>query len=121
MKNTFFSIAATLAVATALFSANAPEANAKPTAKAKVQTTRVVIDGAYKPATLSVKAGVPTKLSFTLKSDSGCGNTVVIPSLKKTLDLKVGQTQTVSFTPKKNQTIAFACPMQMFKGKVVAR
>jgi len=89
--------------------------------KAKTQTIHVVIDNAYQPASVQVVAGVPTTLSFTLKHDSGCGNTVVIPSLGKTLALRVGQTMSVSFTPTKNQTLAFACPMKMFQGQIVAR
>ncbi|RYX85087.1 hypothetical protein EON83_07520 [bacterium] len=113
MKNIFFS----LALASGLIGTVAPQVSAKP----KVQTARVVIDGSYKPESVTLKAGIPATLSFTLKSDSGCGNTVVIPALKKTLALKVGQTKTVSFTPKKNQTLAFQCPMQMLNGKVVAR
>lgn len=123
------SIFGALAVGTLLLGAGATlvwahgdKKDGHPTKKAaKSQMATVVIDGAYKPATVSVKAGVPTMLMFTLKKDSGCGNTVVIPALKKTLALKVGQTQSVTFTPKKGQTLAFACPMDMFKGKVVAK
>ena len=98
----------------------APNPMAVP-AKPTTQTVRVVIDGAYKPANLSVRAGVPTTLSFFLKRDSGCGNSVVIPALNQTLDLEVGQTQSVTWTPKASQTLAFACPMKMFRGTVVAR
>ncbi len=121
MKNTFFSTTAVIGALGALSMGGIADAGAKAKPAAKIQTVRVIIDGGYKPATVSVKAGVPTTLSFTLKSDSDCGNTVVIPALKKTLDLKVGQTKSVSFTPKKNQTLTFACPMKMLTGKVVAR
>ncbi len=89
--------------------------------KKGVQRVTVTIDGSgYKPATVNVRAGQPVQLTFVSKGDS-CANTVSIPDLKKTLSLKTGQKKTVTFTPRKGQTIAFACSMKMFKGKVTAK
>jgi plastocyanin domain-containing protein len=81
---------------------------------------RFLFEGYYLPATVGVRAGVPTTITFVIKSDSGCGNTVEIPALKKTLALHVGQSRSVHFTPAKNQVIGFACPMKMIKGSVTA-
>lgn len=82
------------------------------------QDVTVSIDGSgYHPSTVSVKAGKEVHMTFVSKGES-CGNNVVIPALKKTLSLKVGEKKTISFTPKKGQTIAFACSMKMFKGRV---
>ena len=86
-----------------------------------VQNVTVTIDGSgYHPSAVNVKAGAPVRLTFVSKGES-CGNGVVIPALKTTFHLKVGQKKTVVFTPKKGQIIAFACSMNMFKGKVVAK
>lgn len=85
------------------------------------QRVTIMVDGSgYKPASINVKAGKPVHLTFLSKGNS-CTNTVNIPALKKTLALKTGQKKTLTFTPKKGQTLAFACGMKMFKGKVVAR
>ncbi len=86
-----------------------------------VQRVTVTIDGSgYKPATVNVKAGQPVRLTF-LSKGSSCANTVNIPALKKTLVLKTGQKKILTFTPKKGQTLAFACGMGMYKGRIVAR
>ena len=88
---------------------------------AKYQRVTVSIDGSgYHPSTVSVQAGREVHMTFVSKGES-CGNGVVIPALKQNFHLKVGQKKTISFTPQKGQTIAFACSMKMFKGKVVAK
>ena len=80
-----------------------------------------MVDGnGYKPASVNVKAGQPVQLTFVSKGD-GCTNTVNFPSLKKSLSLNRGDKKTLTYTPKKGQTLAYICGMQMFKGKVVAR
>ena len=85
------------------------------------QCVTVVVDGSgYKPAAVKVRAGQPVQLTFVSKGNS-CANSVSIPALKKRLTLKPGQKKTVTFTPKKGQTIAFACSMKMYQGKVVAK
>ena len=85
------------------------------------QRVTVVVDGSgYKPAKVNVKAGQPVQLTFVSKGSS-CANDIRIPALKKSLTLSTGQKKTLTFTPKKGQTIAFACGMKMFKGKVVAK
>jgi len=85
------------------------------------QTVTVTVDGnGYHPATLNLKAGKPVHLTFVSKG-GGCANQIRIPSLKKSINLQPGQKKEVVFTPKKGQTIAFACSMNMFKGKAMAK
>jgi hypothetical protein len=99
-----------------------PAAPAKAvTSKAGVQRATVVIDGGYKPSTVRVTAGKPVELTFVRREKVGCGDTVVIPSLKQRFSLKTGQSRKISFTPKKNQTVAFTCGMSMYSGQVVAK
>jgi len=74
----------------------------------------------YHPAALNLKAGRPVHLTFVSKGAS-CANDIRIPALKKSISLKPGQKQEIVFTPKKGQTITFACSMNMFKAKVVAK
>ena len=85
------------------------------------QKVTVTVDGkGYHPSTVNVKAGQEVHMTFVSKG-GGCANDIRIPALKKSVSLKPGQKKEVVFTPKKGQTIAFACGMNMFKGKAVAK
>lgn len=87
----------------------------------KHQDVTVTIDGkGYHPSTVSVKAGQEVHMTFVSK-EASCANGVSIPALKQTINLKPGQKKMISFTPKKGQTIAFACTSNMFKGSVKAK
>jgi len=87
----------------------------------KHQDVTVTIDSkGYHPAMVSVKAGREVHMTFVSKGES-CANGVSIPALKQTISLKKGQKKTISFTPKKGQTINFVCRMGMFKGRVMAK
>lgn len=89
-------------------------------AHGKGQEVKITVDeNGYMPSTVKVKAGQEVHLTFVSKG-GGCANGVSIPALKKTFALKKGAKKTISFKPKKGQTIGFACSMKMFKGKVVA-
>jgi plastocyanin domain-containing protein len=82
--------------------------------------TVTITDKGYSPSSIAVKGGKRVAMTFVSKGD-GCGNSVTIPALKKSFTLKKGQKKNIAFTPKKGQTIAFACSMNMYKGKVVAK
>ncbi len=85
------------------------------------QKVTVSIDGkGFHPASVNVKAGQEVHMTFVSKGAS-CANGFSIPSLKRTISLQPGKSKEIMFTPKKGQTIAFACSMNMFKGKVVAK
>lgn len=90
-------------------------------AKHKDQHVTVnVTSRGYSPSTVTVKPGQEVHMTFVSKG-GGCANSIKIPALKKTVNLKPGQKKEIVFTSKKGQTIAFACSMNMFKGKVVAK
>ena len=115
-----------LALTAALLTATAPY-NAFAHGKDKhgkdkhVQNVTVSVDArGYHPAMVNVKAGQEVHMTFVSKG-GGCANGISIPSLKKSISLKKGQKKEIVFTPKKGQTIAFACSMNMFKGKAVAK
>lgn len=89
-------------------------------AKGVQKVTVTVADGAYSPATISVKAGKPVELTFVKGKDIGCGGTVVFPDLKISRELKASKT-VVAFTPKKAGTLAFTCSMGMYQGSVIVK
>lgn len=81
----------------------------------------IVVDGrGYTPSTVNAVSGQPVQLVFVSKS-STCANTIRFSGIHKTITLNPGDTRTLTLTPKKEQKVSFACGMQMFKGKVVAR
>lgn len=82
--------------------------------------TVTITDNGYSPSSINVKGGHKVHMTFLSKGDS-CANGVSIPALKKSFALKKGQKREIVFTPKKGQTINFACSMKMFKGKIVAK
>ena len=87
----------------------------------KHQDFTITVDSkGYHPASVKVAPGKEVHLTFVSKETS-CANGISIPALKRTLSLQPGKKKMITFTPKKGQTIAFACSMNMFKGKVVAK
>ena len=87
--------------------------------KMGVQKTTIVVDGGFKPSIINVKAGQPVQLTFDAKHKA-CISSVNFSGLKMKKDLTDGKKTIFTFTPKKG-SYAFACPMNMFKGKVIAK
>lgn len=85
------------------------------------QQATIIIDGAYQPATVTVKAGRPVQLTFVRKEASGCGSEVRFPTLGLQRPLKIGEKSIIAFTPKKTGTIPFTCGMSMYRGQVVVK
>ncbi|MGI8924311.1 MAG: cupredoxin domain-containing protein [Fimbriimonadales bacterium] len=96
------------------------EGEPAPVALGGAQEATVTVNNGFSPSTISVKAGEPVRLTFdTIKA--GCATEVVFerPEMRKALT--EGQKTVVTFTPDKPGTYAFACPMGMYKGTVVAK
>lgn len=89
---------------------------------ANAQKISIELPEGYKNGAATVKVGMPVALTFTLKSDAGCGNTIVVPDADNwSKTLEVGQSATVVYTPTKSGTLAFMCGMNMYKGSVVVQ
>ena len=93
----------------------------QPAAAQRAQGGTVKIDGGYSPASITVKAGRPVRLTFVRTEKSGCGDVVRIPALGVTRTLKPGQKTVVAFVPKKPGTYAFTCGMNMYQGRVIVK
>jgi hypothetical protein len=85
-----------------------------------MQRDTVIIGRGYSPSTINVEGGRPLQLTF-VSTGNTCANSLSIPGLKKSLSLQAGQSETITFTPKKNQTIAYSCTMDMYHGTIVAK
>ena len=87
-----------------------------------VQTIKVVVSGGkYSPSLISVKKGKPVAITFTGGKNIGCGATIVFKSLNQKQTVSEGKSVTFKFTPSKVGTIKFACPMDMYQGKIIVK
>jgi len=86
------------------------------------QTARVVVsEQGYEPATVSLRAGAPARITFVRTTDKTCGTEVVFPSLNIKRALPLNEPVVIEFTPAKPGDIAFACGMNMLHGTVVVQ
>ena len=79
-----------------------------------------VTAGDFQPSTLTMKAGVPARVTFRRTAESSCATEVVFPSLKIRRALPLNEPVEVRFTPTAGE-MAFVCGMDMVRGTVVAR
>ena len=87
-----------------------------------VQTAKVVVgDQGYEPTKVSLRAGVPARVTFTRTSDKTCGTDVVVASLNIKRALPLNEPVVIEFTPSQAGDIAFACGTGMLKGVVVVQ
>jgi len=88
----------------------------------KVQEVRVTVtDTGFDPERLTLRAGVPARVTFTRTSDKTCATAVVFASLNIRRDLPLNQPVTIEFTPANTGEVAFACGMNMLRGTVVVQ
>lgn len=83
--------------------------------------TVTVSDTSFDPARLTLRVGVPARVTFTRTSEKTCATSVVFASLNIRKDLPLNQPVTIEFTPSRTGEIAFACGMNMLRGTVVVR
>lgn len=88
----------------------------------KVQEAKVTVtEASFDPQRLTLRAGVPARVTFIRTSDKTCATSVVFASLNIRRDLPLNQPVTIEFTPDKAGEIAFACGMNMLRGTVVVQ
>jgi len=77
-----------------------------------------ITDKGFEPSSLKLKAGAPVKVTFLRKTDETCAKEVVIKDYNINRKLPLNEPVTVEFTPRKGE-FAFACGMDMIKGKLI--
>jgi len=82
-------------------------------------TKITVSSDGYEPSAVSVKKGQSVKLAFYRADADNCGGEVVFAKQNIKKKLPVGETVLVEFTPSEAGEIAFACGMDMLRGKIV--
>jgi hypothetical protein len=81
-----------------------------------------ITEAGYSPPSINVPANKPFRVTFIRRADETCGTEVIFPDLgiRKTLPLNVPVTIDIPTQPEGKQ-LNFTCPMNMLKGKAVAR
>jgi RND family efflux transporter MFP subunit len=96
-----------------------PDSTARASAQDDVQNARVeVTEQGFAPSALTLRAGVPARVTFIRVTDKTCAKEVVLPSMNIRRTLPLNQPVVVDFTPQRGE-VTFECGMKMFKGTVV--
>ncbi len=113
--------------------ANAPAAASTPTAIASVADTQpatesnatnelqiAVLNNGYRPAKLSARADVPTRLTFVSENVRSCSLALVIPELRVEELLPSTGEFTVEIPPQPaGKVLRYSCSMGMYTGQIV--
>lgn len=83
------------------------------------QEVMVLVKGGYTPDMIVVQHGKPVRINFRREETAGCSDKVIFADFQKSADLPTGETVAVEFLPKDPGEYTFACPMGMFRGKLV--
>lgn len=75
----------------------------------------------FEPSQITVKKSELVKLAFFRKDANNCAEEVIFPKLNIKKPLPAGKTTMVEITPQESGEIAFACGMDMMKGKVLVQ
>lgn len=84
-------------------------------------TTILVTERGYEPATVTIDAEKPAVLTFLRKADPSCGDTLVFQGLGIRKSLPHNVPVRIEIPPQPKGEIRFACGMDMYRGKVVVR
>ena len=83
--------------------------------------TVIVNEQGYQPATVTLRGGGKSRLTFLRTSDKTCGTEVVFPSLGIKRALPLNQPVVIEFPVVDPGDIAFACGMNMLHGTVIVQ
>lgn len=97
----------------------APAAAAPGAARAEQRVKIRVTSKGFEPATVRLKAGVPTVLVVTRTTDRTCATELAIPSRKIRQALPLRRPVEIRLGPEKAGRLRFACGMDMVSGVLV--
>lgn len=83
------------------------------------QEAMILVKGGYTPDTIIVRRGKPVRLNFRREETASCSDKVIFPDFQKSAELPTGETVAVEFLPRESGEFNFACPMGMFRGRLV--
>jgi len=83
------------------------------------QEVMILVKGGYTPDTIIVSRGKPVRLNFRREETASCSDKVVFEQFGKSVELPTGELVAVELMPKEAGEFAFACPMGMFRGRLI--
>lgn len=84
-------------------------------------TIELTADG-YQPSSVNLEAGKPTKLVFVRRVADTCATSVEFPEVGVRADTPLNEPVTVEIPAQPSgKELTFTCPMNMYKGRAVAR
>ena len=95
----------------------APKAAKGPAGEVAIAIT----DEGFQPERVTVAKNAPVTLVFTRKSDQTCITDVIFGRLGKSYPLPLNQPVRVEIPAGVSDTLGFVCPMDMYRGTVVAK
>lgn len=105
---------------TSMDATRTPSSTDSGSVNASVQAAKIVVsEQGFEPASVTLRSGVPARLTFLRTTDKTCGTEVVFPSLNVRKVLPRNQPVEIEFVPAESGEIAFACGMNMLKGVIV--
>ena len=87
--------------------------------KTIVQDNEVLIevgDGIYSPSSIQVSASEPVTLKFIRKDESPCAETILIPTMEISEQLKLNEITQITLLNLSPGEHEFHCQMQMYRG-----
>lgn len=83
------------------------------------QEAMILVKGGYTPDTIIVSRGKPVRLNFRREETASCSDKVVFEHFGKSAELPTGELVAVELMPKEAGEFSFACPMGMFRGRLI--
>ena len=85
------------------------------------QTARLLVtEKGFEPEKLTLRAGIPARITVVRTTEHTCGTEIVFPSLNITRALPLNEPVVIDFTPVDKET-AFACGMNMLHGTITVQ
>jgi heme/copper-type cytochrome/quinol oxidase subunit 2 len=85
-----------------------------------VQTANILISQSrYTPNAITVKKGIPLKLTITADDTAGCAQDIVFPAFNIRKIVPSGQTVVLNILPEQEGEFLFHCSMDMARGKLI--
>jgi plastocyanin len=99
-----------------------PDAKLARSSPARTQSVTVTLDEkGYQPDSFKLRQGVPARVTFVRKVESGCGTEIVLADYNIKRELPFNRAVTIEFTPTKTGEFKFACGMDMLRGKIIVQ
>lgn len=83
------------------------------------QEAMILVKGGYTPDTVIVTRGKPVRLTFRREETAACSEKVIFEQFGKSAELPTGERVAVELMPKEAGEFGFACPMGMFRGRLI--